>query len=318
MLDQLMPTPALRLLRQLVHFFRGEEGYGRRARRVLLLSFGIGFAGAGGASAWLTAGHQRVTIDAVGLLPAGVPAFFRDGAATVGHVAIDPDVMKLREFPELADREGPEHYLDWEVLAGRELPTTRTGAIRLLRELDRDPVQVGFLPWAVVEGAERLAICFAEYRKWPADPSIRAKCLVYAGLLAHYAGDLEQPLHTSIHHDGWSLPSGDSPYTGIHRQVDALFERARFDPARAVAGQRAEPIEDLWQAVRREFLASHALLDATYALAPALAAPEGPGNPRVVAFTCERYEATARFLASLFTWAWERSAGVELPAWDQR
>ena len=113
------------------------------------------------AAAWLAEGHRRVAIDAVGLLGREVPAFFRDGASTIGHVAVDPDVLKLRDFPELADREGPEHYLDSELLAGRELPPTRSGAIRLMQELGRDPAQVGFLPWAVVEGGERLAICFA-------------------------------------------------------------------------------------------------------------------------------------------------------------
>jgi len=270
------------------------------------------------ASAWLTAGHSRVAIDAVGLLGPAIPAFFRDGAALVGHVAVDPDVWKLRELPELADREGPEHYLDRELLEGRELPPTRSAAVRLMRELGREPSQVGFLPWAVVEGAERLAICLAEYRRWPDDPSIRAKCLVYAGWLAHYAGDLEQPLHTTMHHDGWALPTGDSPYVGIHRQVDALFERARFDPARAVAAIAPEHVEDLWKTVQDEFATSHALVDATYALAPALAAADGMANERVVAFTCERYGATARFLATLFAWAWERSATLELPGWDQR
>jgi hypothetical protein len=270
------------------------------------------------ATGWLTAGHRQVAIDAVGLLSPEVPAFFRDGAALVGHVAVDPDVWKLRDLPELADREGPEHYLDWELIEGRELPPTRSAAARLMRELGREPSLVGFLPWAVVEGAERLAVCFAEHRRWPDDPAIRTKCLVYAGWLAHYAADLEQPLHTTLHHDGWALPTGDSPYVGIHRQIDALFEKARFDPARAVAGLAPARVGDLWAAVRGELATSHALVDATYALAPALAAPDGMEDARVVAFTCERYGTTARFLATLFAWAWERSGTLELPSWDQR
>ena len=79
-----------------------------------------------------------------------------------------------------------------------------------------------------------------------------------------------------------------------------------------------EHVEDLWKAVLAELATSHALVDATYALAPALAAADGMENERVVAFTCERYGATARFLATLFAWAWERSATLELPGWDQR
>lgn len=288
------------------------------ASRLAAAAIGLLLAAPWPASAWLMVGHRQVAIDAVGVLAAEVPPFFRDGAAMIGHVAIDADVGRLRELPELAESEGPEHYLDLELLAGRALPPTRYGAIRLMKELGREPAQVGFLPWAVVEGAERLAVCFAEHRRWPDDPSIRSKCLVYAGWLAHYAADLEQPLHTTLHHDGWALPGGESPFDGTHRRIDALFDRAPRDRARALAGVGAQPVEDLWATVRGELAASHALVDATYALAPALADGEGEGSARVDEFACERYGTTARFLATLFTWAWQRSGSLELPAWVRR
>ncbi len=271
--------------------------------------------GAASAAAWLTPGHRKVAIDAVAALPAAFPAFFRAGAATVGHLSVDPDLHRNAGTPVLKVREEPEHYIDLERLAGRPLPATRAEYFWTMVEAGRGPADMGFLPFAVIEGTERLALCFAEHRRWPDNGTVREKCLVYGGLLAHYAADLEQPLHTTIHHDGWALPDGRSPFTGIHRRVDALFERVAFDAAEAVAGLAPEPFADLRSGVLAELAASHARLDTAYRLEPALAAEAGLADPAVVAFTCERYRATALFLARLFATAWADSERLELPSW---
>lgn len=280
-----------------------------------LLALLVALAGVAPASAWLTPGHRRVTLAAVEALSAGFPAFFRAGAERVAHLSVDPDLYKNGGTPELKVREEPEHYIDVERLGGRPLPPTRAELFWTMAELGRGPADVGFLPYAVIEGTQRLALCFAEHRRWPGNESVREKCLVYAGLLAHYAEDLEQPLHTTIHHDGWALPDGSSPFTGIHRRIDALFERVPFDAAEAVAGLAPEPFADLRSGVLAELAASHARLDAVYRLEPALAAEGGLADPAVVAFTCERYRATALFLARLFATAWTQSARLELPSW---
>jgi len=268
--------------------------------------------------AWHTPGHRMIGVAAVEALPAEFPAFFRAGAAAVGHLAVDPDLHKHRAAPALRAREEPEHYVDLERLAGRELPANRAAYFQLMVELDRQPSEMGYLFYAVVEGSERLALCFAEHRQWPDNPYVRDKCLVYAGLLAHYAADLEQPLHTTIHHDGWALPDGSSPFAGIHARVDSLVERAPFDAAAAVAGLAVAPFADLRRGVLEELAASHARLDATYRLEPALASEAGLADPRVLDFTCERYRAATLFLARLFATAWASSGELDLPAWLRR
>ena len=63
--------------------------------------------GAASAAAWLTPGHRRVAIDAVAALPAEFPAFFRAGAATVGHLSVDPDLHKNPGTPELRSARSP-------------------------------------------------------------------------------------------------------------------------------------------------------------------------------------------------------------------
>ncbi|MFN7941746.1 MAG: hypothetical protein U0X73_09105 [Thermoanaerobaculia bacterium] len=270
------------------------------------------------AAAWYTVGHRRVTMAAVRLLPEAVPAFFRAGGAMVGHLSVDPDFWKARETPALRDRESPEHFIDLERLDGFALPPTRGEYLRLLSSLRREPGEAGALPYAVVEGTERLELCFAEHRRWPDNPYIREKCLMVAGVLAHYAGDLEQPLHTTVHHDGWAEPDGRSPATGFHFLVDPLFESSPFDAESAVEGVAPRAFPEIWPAVSAELAAAHGLIDRLYALEPDLAAPGGIARPAVLDFACERYRATAAFLASLYLTAWEKSVTVRLPSWLQR
>lgn len=277
----------------------------------LVLAGGPGFA-------WHAEGHRRVAEDAVSLLPPEVPRFFRDGGATVGHGAVDPDLWKLDALAALDDGESPEHYLDVENLRGRAWPADRSGAERLYRRLRIEGKGTGFLPWAILEGIERLAVGFAEHRARPDDPAIRAKCLVWAGWLAHYLGDLGQPLHTTIHHDGRTRVGKPSPRTGVHRTIDGLFERVPFDRRTTLRGLELRPVGDRMAWLRARFDESHALVDATYDLLPALDGPKGVSDRAVVAYTRERYRETARLTAEAFLAAWELSGEVELPKWLER
>jgi hypothetical protein len=270
--------------------------------------------------AWFTPGHAMVTRAAVAALPREVPEFFRAGGWAVGHHSVDPDVMKSRGTPELRAVEEPEHYLDSELLQGARLPPDRWAYLALLQDRRISPTLIGTLPYAVHEGLQRLTMAFAEHRRWPDDPHLRQQALVYAGHLAHYAGDLDQPLHTTLHHDGRALPDHSSPRTGIHQLVDGLFEKAPIDPAALARGLVVGELADPWAAIQAEIDASHALVERVYALEPQLrtAGESGQYPPPVVAFTEERFRATATFLANLFYTAWRRSATIELPSWHDR
>ncbi len=287
--------------------------------RVVVL-FACGWLAAVGASAWFVEGHRRVAIDAVGLLRASLPEFFREGAEVVGEGALDPDVWKAPAAPNLRDREAPEHVFDWEELEGREPPELRSQYVRLMAERRRDPAAVGFLPYRVLEDMERLALAFAEHRRWPEKPEIHSKVLLYAGLLAHYAADLVQPLHTTIHHDGRARPDGSSPHTGIHQEVDALFETVPFDREAAVVGLEVGALADPRRALLEVLAQSRGRVEEVYALEPLLASPPRgrPWPAAVTAFTGERYRAAVEWVASLYLTAWERSSTIELPRWLER
>lgn len=287
---------------------------GLRCRRAAALA--LAALAAAPAHGWLTSGHRQATIDAAGRLPEEVPRFFRDGAAWAGHAAVDPDLWRNRDTPELAARETPEHYLDLELLRGASLPARRAEYLQLLARLGVEPQRAGALPYAVVEGAERLALAFAEHRRWPGDEAIRAKCLLAAGWLAHYAGDLTQPLHTTIHHDGRAKPDGGSPYSGLHRLVDGLFAHLpREFSLSAADGSPMKLGDDLAAAVAAELAASHALVEKVYELEPRLRADASGPDREVTALARDRYRETVRFIGGVVWWSWRRSARIELPDW---
>ena len=301
------------------------------------------------AAAWFTVGHAKVARCAVRILPPDVPQFFRDGSFAVGEAAVDPDLFKDKTLAALRAAEDPQHFLDWELIAGLPLPDDRWTFTTAVIERKVDPKNVGVLPYALLEAVQRLTIAFAEYRRYPNSAEIQQKALVYAGWMAHYAGDLEQPLHTSIHHDGRALPDKSSPHTGIHQLVDGLFERVPLDDDVLTRDLPVQVYSDFWTAIHAELTRSHALVDRVYELEPDLrrafpptpapspattpadttATPTPPPEaapppaappipPAVATFTTERYRATASFLASLFRSAWERSATIKLPVWLER
>jgi hypothetical protein len=264
--------------------------------------------------AWHLRGHQLAALAAVEALPESMPAFFRDGAATVAHCAIDPDLWKDQRVPQLRAREDPEHYIDLELLRGRPVPANRYDFVRLTKRLRVNTEKVGLVPYAVAEGTQRLAVAFAEHRKFPENAHIRLKCLVYAGLLSHYAGDLCQPLHTTIHYDGRvRRRGGSSPQTGIHHQVDSLLEK--LEPGRRdLEGVSVVAFADPMAAALAQMRNSHALVERVYELEPQLPAVGDPieSGSAVEGFASDRWRAAVSFLASLYRTAWEDSEGFEL------
>jgi len=272
------------------------------------------------ALAWWPEGHSTIAEGAVLALPADVPEWFREGGALVGHMAQDPDVAKNSGTPISRAGEEPEHFIDLELLKGKPIPGNRYLFLKLCAAEGVEPKDVGTLPYSVSEGTERLAVAFAEHRKWPANASIRTKCLVYAGLLSHYSGDLCMPLHTTIHYNGRVLADGRSPRSGIHEKVDSLIERVGLTSQELAADQKIEPLPKLLPGVLEEIERSRALIDRTYELEPQLPPTSGEWkpSPEILAFTRERGRAGTRFTAALFLTAWRDSASIKLPAWLKR
>ncbi len=269
--------------------------------------------------AWDSHGHQVVTLEAVELLAGELPEFLQEDRNQLAWDSIEPDLMRNDALPHLRDREAPDHYLNVELLRGGELPETRAD---FLRSIDRPGTdtgveQVGALPFAIVEATQRLTLAFALYRQQPSSRHLQAKAIINAAHLAHYAEDLCQPLHTTIHYDGRAVEGGSSPYTGIHQQVDRLI--GRLEPQEEVSFEGLEPreLEPLFAAVIEELERSHSQVERLYGLEEDLVALEAGGEPssELRSFTRERFRAAVLFSASLILTAWQDSEALHLPDW---
>ncbi len=265
--------------------------------------------------AWWGNGHAILTAAAVLAQPQEVPIFFRNGAAQVAHMSIDPDVAKNRAAPHLYDGESPEHFFDLELLEGADIPENRHEFIALCSRLGVAPKKVGYAPYAILEYTERLMVAFAEHRKWPENGMIQAKIFVYAGMLAHYAEDIAQPLHTTVHYDGRLVEGGEKTHAGIHETVDSMIERLQMTPKELATRVTVAPIEgDLAEAVRAQIYESNGRVDLVYELVDGL----DPVSEQGRALAQERARRAVAFTASLYLTAWQSSEAVRLPSWLDR
>lgn len=287
------------------------------------------------ACAWWPQGHSILAAAALKALPDDVPAYFRNDPGLVAHCAQDPDVAKSAVLPYMTAREEPEHFIDYEMLKGQPLPPTRAAFVAWALKNNVDPNKVGYVPYAIAEWTERLTMAFAEQRKYPNNPYIQTKSLLYAGFLAHYAGDICMPLHTTVDYDGRVTAAGRSPHSGIHAKVDSLIEKLPLRPEDLAAGQKVEPLAEvatdardnraplipgIFPAILKELDGSHALIGKTYQLEAQLPPDQGDWKPSadVTAFTTERGREATRFIASLYLTAWRKSADIRLPRWLER
>lgn len=290
----------------------------------LMMAAALSLGPAAPAQAWLSTGHARMTRAAVDSLPPTLPAFFRENPEMVAGASLDPDAFRGPTIPELTAQEGPEHFFDIELIqplpipAGFALPANRYAFLALCKEKGVEANKVGLVPYATAEWTQRLAAAFAQHRRWPDDPGIRARCQVYAGILAHYAQDLCQPLHVTVHYDGRVDAAGKSPRSGIHFRVDALPGRPEIAFTPEETKVEPEAIKGLLTHLAERLAQSNSLVDKVYAMEGDLPPSDGKAwtaSPAVREFTVNRFRAAASLTASLYLTAWEQSAHVPAPDW---
>jgi hypothetical protein len=256
--------------------------------------------------AWWVKGHESIAEAAAACLPDEVPAFFRAGGKQMGHYSGDPDRWKNPSARSSGSATGPDHYIDLEDYQGKELPENRYQAIALLQGLNVKPERAGLLPYAIMEYYDRLSCAFYDYRADPDNPAIRAKCLVYAGNLAHFTGDCSMPLHTTRDYDGKRMPDGKVLQKGIHAKIDAFPERHGISPEEIARGLKAQAIEDVWGYVVKTVKESHTHINRCYELDKD-GTFERP-TPESRQFILERCRVGAQFTMDLWYSAWLRSA----------
>lgn len=278
--------------------------------------------------AWGEYGHRLIAGAAVDALPAEMPAFFRDARARL--VALNPEPDRFRDRterdrdPALSGISTPDHYLDVELIpearrAGALAAPDRYAFADSLRAAGANVSQVGAVPFAMLELAQRLRLSFRRWRTTD-DPETRAwleqRILDDAGLLGHFAADASNPAHTTMHHNGWvgDNPRGYATDRRFHGRFESAFVQARVTPAMVAEAMQRAPFRtpraegDLRTMVVGHVMASNALVDSLYALDLRVPFDSGNTSPAHARFAAERLAAGAAMLRDLWWSAWVGSA----------
>ncbi|MFT5366980.1 MAG: hypothetical protein ACI8V2_001935 [Candidatus Latescibacterota bacterium] len=279
----------------------------RLAIVIVLLAMGTS------ASAWWPRGHGILTRAAVEALPADFPAFMKSGVGMVAHASVDPDLSKW------IDASHPLHYFNAELVEGQTLPESRFEFGRLCDSLDIKIERVGLLPYAAAEATEQLAFALAEYRKWPEHPYIQNKCLLYAGLVAHYAQELCQPLNLTIYWNGRG-EDGKPKNTRLHEKIDGLIQNVELKPAVIAADLVPEAADSLMGAIVTKVADSRKYIDQALSLEKYLSTKDVDykSEADVQKFAIQQAREAASFTAVLYLTAWQQSASIRLPGWVDR
>ena len=197
------------------------------------------------AGAWGGAGHVIVSRVGMETLPDSVPAFLRTPQAIEEVALLGPEADNLKGAGTTVDRDNdPGHYLDIGDdgrvmgIALGELPIDREGYDTRLRAANSDQYKAGFLPYSLIDGFEIVAKDFAYWRvadigaRTATDPAERASfeklralremlTLRDIGYWSHFVADGSQPLHTTVHFDGWEERYPGS--MGVHSHFESEY-----------------------------------------------------------------------------------------------
>jgi hypothetical protein len=274
-------------------------------------------------------------------LPADLPAFLRtpQAASDVGELSREPDRVKGAGKAYDSDH-SPAHFVDLgddgRILGGPgldALPATREDYDAALRAVGQDSWKAGYLPYAIVDSYERLGREFAFWRvlkaaeanpKWAAhrawfaqDRKRReAQILEALGQLSHFVGDGSQPLHVTVHFNGWGDYPNPNGYSTarLHAPFESDLVQATVKPAAVQA--KVAPFHSCDCAIATRvagyLAATGRLVVPFYQLEKA--GGLSPGDPRGTALATQQLAVGASELRDLIVEAW-RISGKQTVGW---
>ena len=301
-------------------------------KRLLAPILAVLIAAPGGAYAWGGSGHRMLGEAAMRALPPELPGFLHtpQAAADAGELSREPDRLKRagRAFDSDKDQ---AHFLDLTddgtVLGGPKLgalPPTRAEYEKALQAVGQDSWKAGYLPYAILESFQALtedfaywkalnyaqnAPAWAAHKAWFAEDRRRREQQILSeiGVLSHFVGDGSQPLHVSIHFNGWGDYPNPNGYSQakLHATFESDLVRDRVkaaDVAAAMIAPRAMtgPVD---QRIQAYLAATSAQVVPLYELEKA--GGFQPGDGRGPALAAKQLGLGASELRDLIVLAWQ-------------
>jgi S1/P1 Nuclease len=282
---------------------------------------------------WGAEGHLMINQVAASHIPKDMPKFFRHAGVRLAYLASEPDRWRDKRDEQLKYAQEPEHYIDLERVDWMtQFPRDRWQFVHALYDKrataahpdDLLPEKVGLLPYATMEVYQRLREAFRQYRQLQNEgkptQAVEQDVVFYAGWLSHYVGDTSQPLHTTIHYDGWVGPNphGYAVHVeptptapGLHWKFESIFVAANIKTADVTAYMHpVQRLSDPFQDYLKFLRGSHSKVEKLYQLDKTKAF-NGAGTPDGRQFVAEDLAAGAQMLANMWYTAWLESAQIE-------
>ena len=308
------------------------------------------------ACAWDYEGHRIVNTAALAALPANFPAFVREPAAAERIAFLAGEADRWRNMPDLPLKHvaNPDHYFDYEQVAkagldiktmsdlryvfmanfaaGRAAHAVDFEYIILQTNPERTAEWPGFAPWAITEYYEKLKSAFSYLKVYQEIgttaevANAQANVIYIMGVMGHYVGDCSQPLHLTIHHNGWvgENPKGYTRWPGFHAWIDGGFALksgiSAEDILPKVTPAKAWPMaivpsgrDPMFEAVVSYITAQHQLVEPLYQLEKDghLKADNPNGFAIGKKFIEERLFVGSQALASIWLTAWTEAGPDE-------
>jgi hypothetical protein len=187
------------------------------------------------AAAWDSATHREIARLAVKALPPSPlkSTLDQNEAALEAH-SVEPDSVLKKEYGKAEER---RHYINIEWFGSDPWSALDPDLNKMRRRFtDRTLERAGTLPWTIEDVSAQLE---GAWRRGDCEGILRL-----SGYLAHYVGDASQPLHSTLHYDGYPRDRG------IHARIELAVDRSigQLEPT-AVREVRIEDINDVWTPV---------------------------------------------------------------------
>ena len=188
---------------------------------------------------WGEKGHLMVNRLAIDAAASSLPEFMNASREQLIYNGYEPDRWREESRSPMHIAQAPDHFFDSELWG--PIPTIEPDRYRFMEKLGARKVElikIGYLPYAIVEQYGRLVNAFRHWRnaKTPEErESARANAVHYAGVMGHYVGDASQPMHMSVHYNGWldnsPNPKGYTKDRGLHSRYESAYVNAAIEIA---------------------------------------------------------------------------------------
>ncbi|WP_199751574.1 MULTISPECIES: hypothetical protein [unclassified Asaia] len=284
---------------------------------------------------WGERAHGVINRAAIDALPDDGPVYLKAQEALIARSATLPDTWRAESEAFSKMEEDPNHGWFREQFAFiTTIPRSRIAfLLSLYREHERlarsDPGTAqrmnirwtGTLPYAVLEGYGRLVADMRLIRalrlKGVDTTPFETDTAFLVAWMGHYIADGSQPLHVTVHHDGWVGPN-PAHYTrdpAVHGRFETdyvnligLSESDIVPYLAPVAHQHS----DVFTAVLAYLDRSHRDVETVYRL-DRDGALHDAGNREARSLVYERCAAASAMLRDLVTRAWKESGLSPLP-----